>query len=241
MEYSDLIKTLIKNNLISRESVDYWYNRLFLSEHPVGGTPWDQVLCDVWNEKKRDTIEELSDFYESDCCVVFQGTMSGSWNNINLNENLSKYIKNGTTVLEYGSGGGSTAIGALKAGATVTICDVSQRLLDGVRLLSLENNHNINTVLIKDDVPSISEKYDFVITFDCLEHVKKPIEVLSQLISSLKDDGHIWVEVFFGGHDLSPYHLVENSYLGNPKVWNDLLVSMGLEKIDGYDCLWKKA
>jgi SAM-dependent methyltransferase len=240
MEYSDLIKTLIKNNLILKDSVESWYSKLFLAPHDPGATPWDPVLCNLWNERPRENIEDLSDFYESDCCVVFQGTMSGSWNNINLNDKMSDYIKSGTSVLEYGSGGGSTAIGALKAGANVTICDVSTRLLNGVKLLALENGYEINTKLIKDDIPCIENQYDFVITIDCLEHVKKPIDVLSELIRCLRKDGHIWIEVFFGGHDLSPYHLVENSYLGDPKTWNDLLVNMGLQKVSGYDYLWKK-
>lgn len=240
MNYSDVINTLIKNNLITKESVEYWYNKLFLSPHPEGGTPWDQVLCDVWNEKNRDSIDLMSDFYDSDCCVVFQGSMSGSWAGNSINKKIEPYITPGLNVLEYGSGGGREVVSVLKSGAKITACDVSIRLLDGVKLLAKEHGYIVETIIIKDDVPVLPIGYDVVITTDCLEHVKKPIDVLNTLSRSLKQGGIMYCEVFFGGHDLSPYHLVENNHLGNVDLWRSVMKNAGLKQIDQEGLIWEK-
>jgi len=238
--HSDLIKTLIKNNLIDEAVADSWYNKLFLTKHEQNAAPWDIFLCNLWNEKPRNSFEALSDFYESDCCVVFQGTMSGTWDSSSIKEKLAPYIKPGTTVLEYGSGGGREVICALKEGAKVIACDVSERLLTGVKLLAKEHGYELETILIKEDIPLLPSGNDVVITIDCLEHVDKPIEILNALSKSLKPGGIMYCEVFFGGHELSPYHLEKHYYLGNNETWKSVMQEAGLERIDEEGILWKK-
>ena len=237
---SELLAALVRAGKISQETVDHWTQLLFYTPHEPGSAPWDPFMYRLWIKQKRDTFEDIIDFYREDCSVVFQGTMAGSWTGSVLSDSLKTVVKSNDKVLEYGSGGGREIAGCLKQGAKVTACDVSERLLEGIKLLAQENGYgeHLDTLLIREEVPSLPKDYDVIITIDCLEHVQKPIEVLKELISSLKTNGLLYIEVFFGGHEMSPYHLVENNYLGDPQTWYGLLESLGLRRLDTY--LWQK-
>lgn len=241
MSNNELLDIMIENNIITKDAVEYWTELLFYTKVPEGAASWDRFLFDEWNKEPRDTFESIARFYTDDAHTVFQASMGGSYVNSNLNKDKSLYIQEGSRVLEYGSGGGREAFGFLREGANVTICDISQRLLDGCLLLAQKYNKSFTTILITQDIPALpKELYDFVLTIDCLEHVRDPVGVVKELVSSLKPNGYLWNEVFFGGHELSPYHLVEVRHFGQGTEWYDILRNLGLIQVDEIGHLWQK-
>jgi SAM-dependent methyltransferase len=237
---SELLDVIVKHGIIDQDTVDMWLGKLF---RPAleGVASWDPILFEEWNKEPRTDFESISRFYNSDMHVVFQASMMGSWEATNLPEGYASYIHEGMRVLDYGSGSGRTAFSCLKNGADVTICDVSDKLLNACKLLAESYGHSLTTVLIDQEVPQLPDGFDFVVTVDCLEHVKYPVEVLDKMLGSLVQGGYIWNEVCFGGHDLSPYHLVEVRHFGVGTTWHDILRSRGLSKIDSEGYLWLKA
>lgn len=241
MSNSEILDVMIANGLIEKSSVDLLMATMFHSNHEPGACPWDLFFYNEWIKESRDTFESIVRFYTDDAHTIFQASMMGSWDGCSLGEKFRGLITHGTAVLEYGSGGGREAVSCLKAGADVTICDVSFRLLESTKLLALSHGYNINTILISEDVQKLpSEQFDFVITIDCLEHVRDPVGVLHELVSCTKRGGYIYNEVFFGGHELSPYHLVETRHFGTGTEWFDVLTLAGLQKVDELGNLWQK-
>lgn len=241
MSNSEILNVMIEAGLIKQSSVDILFAQMFHNNHEPGACPWDLFFYNEWVKEPRDTFDSIVRFYTDDAHTIFQASMMGSWDGSSLGEKFKGLITNGIKVLEYGSGGGREAVGCLKAGADVTICDVSHRLLESTRILAEKNGKNLNTILITEDVQRLpKEQFDFVITIDCLEHVRDPVGVLHELVSCLKVDGYIYNEVFFGGHELSPYHLVETRHFGTGTEWFDVLTAAGLVKIDDLGNLWKK-
>lgn len=241
MSNSEILDIMIDSGLIEKSSVDILMSTMFHANHEPGACPWDLFFYNEWIKEPRDTFESIVRFYTDDAHTIFQATMMGSWDGCSLGEKFRGLIGNNTKVLEYGSGGGREAVACLKAGADVTICDVSFRLLESTRLLAERNGKSINTILITEDVQILPhDTFDFVITIDCLEHVREPVLVLNELVRSLKNGGYIYNEVFFGGHELSPYHLEETRHYGTGTEWFDVLTSAGLRKVDDLGNLWQK-
>ena len=242
---SELLEIMIENGMIEKSAVEHLEQVIFHTLPKEGGyAPWDVFFNDEWNKETRDSFDSIVKFYTDDAHTIFQSSMSGSFAGCGINSKFSKYIKPGMMFMDYGSGGGREAFGAVKAGANVTICDVSKRMMDACVLLAGKNGYSIKSILIDQDVPSLpKEAFDFVVTIDCLEHVRCPVDVLHELVKSMKPGALMWNEVFFGGHDLSPYHLLETRHYGQGTEWVDILTNAGLVCIDDESTeghLWKK-
>lgn len=233
-------QTLIAQGM-DQATFDFWYSRLFGPSAP-GTAPWDPWLDAEWRKEPREDFAAIARYYDSDAHVVFQSSMMAArWNDIGgPPEVISAYVQPGTRVLDYGSGGGSIGLHCAKVGAQVTLCDVSPRLLAAISGFAAAHGTPIQTVLILDEVPHLPGEYDVMVTIDALEHVQRPVEVLRELVRVLVPGGVLWMEVFFGGHEMAPYHLVENSHFGETGKWAGVARSEGLDPINEKGLLWRK-
>lgn len=232
-------ETLVAMGLISQETFDLWYSRLF-GPSPPGAVPWDPWLNAEWRKEPRDDFAAIANYYDSDAHVVFQSSMmTVRWNDMGgPPEIIAAHVKSGTRVLDYGSGGGATGLHCIKSGAKVTLCDVSPRLLAACSCFASSHGIPIETVLITEEVPRLPGEYDVIVTVDALEHVQRPVEVLRELVRVLVPGGLLWMEVFFGGHELAPYHLPDVAHFGQTGKWVGVAQSEGLDPID--EKLWRK-
>lgn len=236
---------LVDLGLIDRETFDMWRGRLFASALP-GAAPWDPWLCAEWNKEPRSDLATIARYYDSDAHVVFQSSMMAiSWEAMEGSPDvIAAYVKPGTRMLDYGSGGGAVGLRCAKAGARVTLCDVSKRLLAASSGFAAAHGTLLDTVLVVDEVPRLPGEYEVIVTVDALEHVQRPVEVLRELVRVLAPGGLLWMEVFFGGHELAPYHLPEVAHFGQAGKWAKVARAEGLDPIEGQgeQCLlWTKS
>lgn len=237
-----LAEAMIARGVLDRAAYELWLERLTAPASPEGHMAWDIWLNQEWRKTPRDDFQQIADFYNTDAWLVYQSTMFRTWKN-DVPENLVGLISEGTRVLDFGCGHGRIGASCAQAGAAVTFADVSSRLLSGIEHLlgSHDAAARCRTIVIDSELPQLATApYDVVITMDCLEHVQRPIEVLGRLVESLVPGGIMWQTVFFGGHELSPQHLVEHYHLGDQQKWAEINKGFGLEPIEGRDRVFRK-
>lgn len=237
---NELAESLIASGVLTVPTYKLWYERLFGPALPNGGAPWDPWLDKEWRKESRTSFAEIAAYYDDDAFVCFQVGQSGGWDGATLGQ-LEGLVRPGSTVLDYGCGHGNVGVACAKVGAVVTFSDVSRRLLTGIDRVCAQHQSTVLIRQITIEVPLWpTNTFDLVIATDVLEHVQKPIEVLHELVASLRIGGHLLVTVFFGGHELSPYHLSENYKYGDPEIWAKICIDAGLEVVPGLDRVYKR-
>lgn len=237
MRPSSLVEALVDLNLLDDARAALWRGRLF-GPSPPGTAPWDPWLDAEWRGASRDTFEQIADYYDSDPHVVFQAAQLPDWETVQLSDDLARVIGAGAEVLDFGCGSGRIGAGFVNAGCQVTFCDVSERLLAGLQHLARAHGCEVSTWRPGEGEAFPVGRFDLVAAGDVLEHVRAPDAVLRSLVAALKPGGHLWQHVFFGGHELSPYHLPENFHFGVPGAWDDVSRSLGLSPT-GVEGLWR--
>ena len=99
---------------------------------------------------------------------------------------LSNVIK-GKDILEFGSGLGTFCVAAKKYVNSITAFDLDRQA---------ENYYKSNGIAFHNDINKLKEKkFDCIVMFHVLEHLKNPIETLVELKGFLNDIGSIYIEV----------------------------------------------
>jgi len=104
-------------------------------------------------------------------------------------EAISNILKDfpNARLLEVGSGLGYFTYALYKSGYNITGLDISQEAVD-------KANKKYGNYYIYADATTYNqkvEKYDIIILTEVIEHLNEPIEFLQNLLSLLKDNGHI--------------------------------------------------
>jgi SAM-dependent methyltransferase len=222
------LEVAVETGVISREAALASWQRVFGGAYPPGGTPWDPVLCQEWNEQNREAFEGIRDFYENDAYFVFICSMSG-WPGISLCPLVGPLIHPGMRMLDYGCGHGNVGLGCAQLGASVVCADASRRALRVIDSIALSSQLPVETLCVQQIVPELgAEQYDLVSCLDCLEHVQDPVGVLRNLVTATKHGGHLRLSVFFGDHEHAPYHLRQHAGLGRTGVFRGVCEELGL-------------
>jgi len=127
---------------------------------------------------------------------------------------LKPYVRAGMTVIDIGCGMGFFSIPMAKmVGETGTVIsvDLQQKMLDilGKRAEHEKILHNIIKHKCDRDNLGVKQKADFALTFWMVHEVPDKINLLKQIYSSLKPDGH--------------YLLVEPKIHTTTKYFNELI------------------
>ncbi|HEY6119854.1 MAG TPA: methyltransferase domain-containing protein, partial [Pyrinomonadaceae bacterium] len=84
------------------------------------------------------------------------------------------------SVLDVGCGGGLDAINLARAGAIVTGVDISPELIEIAQLRAASENLDVNFLTLdRLNGSYLPESYDVAIAVDVLEHVEKPMELIT--------------------------------------------------------------
>lgn len=107
------------------------------------------------------------------------------------------------TILDAGGGQGQIACKLAKLGHQVTICDISQQMLDIAKESAEKDNLTLNYINapIQQLAPDLKHTFDIVICHAVLEWVHEPQELLSSLKSLLKAQGTLSL-MFYNYHGL---------------------------------------
>jgi 2-polyprenyl-3-methyl-5-hydroxy-6-metoxy-1,4-benzoquinol methylase len=229
---NNFLEAAIQAEIITRDAALAAWKRVFEGQYPTGGTPWDQVLFQEWNEQSRESFEGIRDFYENDAYFVFICSMSG-WPNPSLCPLIRPVFRPEMRVLDFGCGHGNVGLSCAQLGASTLCADASRRVLRVIDHLALTTPLPIETLLVQQVVPELgTEQYDLVSSIDCLEHVQDPLGVLNKLVVATKHGGYLRLSVFFGDHKHAPYHLPQHAALGNYGAFRGVCEKLGLELIE---------
>ena len=142
------------------------------------------------------TLMFLSSFDHIDESFYDSGKMHGTSFNIDKwlqnckpdDERRFKFLKkhiNGKALLDFGCGAGGFLILAKDYADVYGI----------ERQDSLENHFKKNNIKVFKSLNDIDKKFDIITMFHVLEHLKDPVAALQELLTYLKDNGEIIIEV----------------------------------------------
>ena len=112
---------------------------------------------------------------------------------------VSKFLKPGSTLLDFGSGPCDKTSIASQLGISATACDDlqddwykrddnTQKILDFAKSMKIEFEFDLSKAL--------NSQYDMVMMNDVLEHIHhSPRDLLNDLVSSIKTDGYLFITV----------------------------------------------
>lgn len=83
------------------------------------------------------------------------------------------------TILDYGGGSGFISMFLAKKGYEVTFAEVNQVAVEWMKYISQKKNYNIKVIDLYKEEPT--EKYDFIVCKDVIEHVFDPQVLLNSL------------------------------------------------------------
>lgn len=224
------LEAAVQAGVIDRDVALASWQKVFGREHPPGETPWDPVLFEEWNEKPRESFDEIRDFYENDSLFVFICAMS-TWPStaFDVGDLIPPVFRPGMKVLDYGCGHGNVGLSCARLGGSAVCADASRRVLRVIDHLALTTPLSVETLIVQQVVPELgTEQYDLVSSIDCLEHVQDPLGVLRKLVEATRRGGYLRLSVFFGDHAHAPYHLRQHAHLGQYGVFRGICEDQGL-------------
>ena len=112
-----------------------------------------------------------------------------------LVEQIPEIETGGLSILDAGAGQGNFALQLAKKNHQLTLCDLSNNMLQDAKNLFAENNLEKDTHFIHASVQELSEhiteQYDVVLFHAVLEWLVEPKETLKQLVKFIKPGGYL--------------------------------------------------
>ena len=197
-----------------------------------------QAFAEEWRTKQVDPSNpaQVVDFYNTSEAEVFD--LIGWHAEDTIHHRTFHCVdlavaEGAATLLDYGSGIGSDAIVAAEAGLTVTLADVSDRLLAFAKWRCERRGFTVAAVDLKRSSPPVSA-FDAAICFDVLEHVPDPPATVGAIGRALKPHGLLFVHAPFGPDPLRPMHITHADVL-TPRMRS---LGFQLEQIEFPSYLW---
>ena len=103
---------------------------------------------------------------------------------------VKRFLKN--DILEVGAGFGSFTRGYMKNFHSITLTDTDD---NSFNLLKKNFLHDQNVNIIKSSVKDIEKKFDTIIYFNVLEHIKEDISEIKSALKKLNKGGHLIILV----------------------------------------------
>jgi len=157
--------------------------------------------------QKNPTDEYLAEHYSNTPFYVF-GVSIGRYSFSTVKNYIITMISLFThsyKILDFGCGYGNSSIILGENGLNVTATDFEGINLDFVRFRSKKYRVNVKAVPL--DKLDWDEKYDAIVCFDVLEHLKKPSETLNKLLNMLVPRGFLFITNEFSGPDIEAPHI----------------------------------
>ena len=103
---------------------------------------------------------------------------------------VKRFLKN--DILEVGAGFGSFTRGYMRNFHSITLTDTDD---NSFNLLKKNFLHDQNVNIIKSSIKDIEKKFDTIIYFNVLEHIKEDISEIKSALEKLNKGGHLIILV----------------------------------------------
>lgn len=162
----------------------------FMVRYYVSRIPFEKI----WLSKERENRKDYESFYKEHEGGIWRQAYQSAFEKsykYKISYVVDSIRKAGFSkkckIIDYGCGAGAVANALYNYGfKNIMLADIDSSTLDFVKKALAEEFREIIT--IKDDSP-LTEKYDVIIAYDCLEHTFAPCDILRHLIESLNDNG----------------------------------------------------
>ncbi len=134
-------------------------------------------------------------------------------------------------ILDYGAGPGIYSFKLLFQGfSDVTLADIPHKYFQFLKFLCKKYNIALKFHALEND-HFLTDKYEYIICSEMLEHTWEPVEVLQHLVDHLVPQGWMFISTFFDNiQGKDPTHLQKNMDRYNePDVWLEVIKSCGMD------------
>lgn len=144
---------------------------------------------------------------------------------------FEKHLPIGASILDFGGGFMKDSWFFIPRGHRVILAEIEGPVVRIVRaFMETIGQKGVAVLPVCDEEPALG-RYDGIICFETLEHVKNPVALTRKLVDVLPPGGPFAMSVTFGAPEHAPYHLAENARFGDPGVWSKEIGEMGLEPL----------
>ena len=147
-----------------------------------------ELNAHLWKVLHPRNKEEIEQFYSFTPYYIFE---LAHWHMQKYQRDFRKEVISHTygNTLDYGAGIGDLCIELAKKGLSVTYTDVGSRTFEFAKWLF--KKHNLSIKMIDVNKESLTQQYDTIICIDVIEHVFDPRELLKDITSHIKKEGHL--------------------------------------------------
>ena len=149
---------------------------------------------------------------------------------------IKKFLKN--DILEVGAGFGSFTRGYMKNFHSITLTDMDDNSFNLLKK-NFVNDQNVN--VIKSSTENINKKFNTILYFNVLEHVKEDILEINAALKKLNKGGHLIILVpahqkMYGKLDKAVGHYKRNNidFFKKNKFKNSKIIKLYFLDIFGY-------
>ncbi len=210
----------------ARGTIDLSELEEFLGDKFTWGLDSSWGLVEKWNLTKRETKEQIQDFYKNNDLYLYNLIIwAASGHRPKYVDSTIKYLDelNIRSIIDYGCGVGTDGLDLLSKNKKVYFCDINSSCIEFVKWRL--NKRNANGIIVTlPELKSIGP-VDAVWLMDVIEHISDPIDdALIHIVQDAKFviyDSHSTDDAS-GRH---PFHINRNSK-DISSLWNSLGFSL---------------
>jgi 2-polyprenyl-3-methyl-5-hydroxy-6-metoxy-1,4-benzoquinol methylase len=176
--------------------------------------------CKVKQDFEKDLVDFGSEFYSKSKSFIFANAAYNFSHGFGIFQMLFKHYKEGK-FLDYGGGAGNCNLIAQGG----DYLDIPGEVMEFAKKRFVVKGVSVNII------QKVSDKYDFIVCSDVLEHVENAHEIAELLADSLNEEGKLLLTYSFGSSEENSTHLKKYNK-GTGREILKILRDKGLSLID---------
>lgn len=200
----------------------------------------NRIMREEWHSKPRDSEEAVREYYRSSDIWFINTFKNGVGALVALANGVRgelplwalKFVDllqgSGGVILDFGGGFLKDTWPLIAAGYRVEVAEVSGPVTNFLKAVIAKAGleKKVGVVDVVSESP-LSTVYDGAVSFETLEHLKHPDQLVAHLHRHIKKSGPFVFSATFGAPEHAPYHVASNAHFGDEVKWASVLSSVG--------------